>query len=146
MRSLSSLPSIIFAGVLPVSLIGVCLYSISATAAFLPLSFIPCPTLSVSILFMLFTPVSARRLACGLYADVILWCTPHFLRNSWVVCAVNCGPPSDTSISGMPKLVKASISWSRSSKAVPPLPHSCTIGHDVYASTISRNTFPARWK
>ena len=65
-RSLICRPKSICAGDLSRSLMGVFLYSRSAIAAFSPLSLRPVPTASLSILFILLTPVSALRLAWGL--------------------------------------------------------------------------------
>ena len=63
---LRCLPKSICAGVLSRSLMGVFLYSNSAAAAFSSSRRWPPCSAALRILFILFTPVSALRLACGL--------------------------------------------------------------------------------
>ena len=138
------LPKSICAGVLSTSLIGVFLYSSIAACAFSSFSLWFPPSAERRILFMDFTPVSALMLACGLYALVILCCTPHAFMNSCVSCAVNCGPPSDTIVIGIPYVVNILTRQSFSSDDVPPLLHASTIGHEEKPSTTSRYTLPAR--
>ena len=65
-RSLMCLPNSRLAGDLFRSLSGVFLYSIRAILALSPVSPSPLVQASLKILFMLFTPVSALMLACGL--------------------------------------------------------------------------------
>ena len=137
-RPLMCLPNSIWAGVLSKSLIGVFLYSSRAACAFSSFSLCPPPRAALSILFIDFTPVSARIFAWGLYALAILCCTPHAFMNSWVSCAVNWGPPSDTRVIGMPYPVKIFSRQSFSSADVPPLLHVSTIGHDEKPSTTKR--------
>ena len=120
------------------SLCGVFLYSSSAIFAFSPSRPSPCTSESCRILFMLLTPVSARMLLWGLYAEQILCVTPIDFRNCLVSIAVYCGPPSDVRSSGMPYVVKASLRLACSSSAVPPLLACHMSGHPVKASTISR--------
>ena len=125
---------------------GVFLYSRSAAAAFSSSSLWPPFRDPRSILFILFTPVSARRLAWGLYALVILCLTPHSFMNLCISWAVNWGPPSVTKVIGIPYVLNILTRLSLSSADVPPLWHVSTMGHDENPSTTSRYTFPARWK
>ena len=64
--------------------------------------------------FMVFTATSARQFAWGWYADDILWCTPQLAKKALVVWEANSGPPSDVSVSGIPKVENVSLSvWVR---------------------------------
>ena len=62
--------------------------------------------LSWSILFTVFTPISALQFECGKATDDSLWRTPQLRKNDRVSVAVNSGPPSLASSSGTPKVTK----------------------------------------
>ena len=68
-------------------------------------------TLSMSMRFTALTASSALQLACGLATDVILCLTPHSLKHSCVLPALNCGPPSDVGSSGIPNVTNVSHSY-----------------------------------
>ena len=98
------------------------------------------PTLSVSNLFTVLTPTSALQLLWAKATEDSLWWIPQSLRNLWVADAVNCGPPSEASSSGIPKVVNMSF------KAVmrPDAPSGGfdTMGQLEYRSTITRKVLP----
>ncbi len=50
--------------------------------------------LPASARLIVFTPISARELLCGLATEQRRWCTPQLVRKVLVTVAVNSGPPS----------------------------------------------------
>ena len=60
------------------------------------------PVLPVIILFTVLTPISALQLLCGNATELRRWWTPQSFKNCVVALAVNAGPPSEASSSGMP--------------------------------------------
>ena len=60
--------------------------------------------LSVMIRLTDFTPIFALQFECGKATDDRQWCTPHSFRNWRVAVAVNSGPPSVATSSGMPDM------------------------------------------
>ena len=100
--------------------------------------------LPASSLLIVFTATSARQLACGRYAEAVLWWTPQSTRNRLVVWEENSGPPSDVSVSGIPNVEKVSRRVWTSPEA--PSLEGVTTGQFVYLSTRTRYVFPWWWK
>ena len=100
----------------------------------------PGPVLPASSLLMVFTATLARQLACGWYAEAVLWWTPQFTRNRVVVWEENSGLPSDVSVSGIPNVEKVSRRVWTSPEA--PSLEGVTTGQFVYLSTRTRYVFP----
>ena len=95
------------------------------------------PMLSLRILLILLTAVSARMLACGLYAEDKRCLTCQLLRNSCVAAAVYVGPLSVAISSGTPYEQKNSRNEEMSSWALSDL-HYFTMGQLEYLSTMIR--------
>ena len=68
-------------------------------------------------LFAVLTATSARPLDWGWYADDTLDLIPHFLRNSFVILAINSGPPSLASSSGAPNVAMKDLKQDISPRA-----------------------------
>ncbi|KAH3815342.1 hypothetical protein DPMN_143864 [Dreissena polymorpha] len=62
--------------------------------------------LSIKRRFTVFTPISALQLLCGKATEHRRWCTSQSLRIRRVAAAVNSGPPSEASSSGIPYVTK----------------------------------------
>ena len=92
--------------------------------------------LSMIILFIVFTPISALLLLWGNATDERRWWTPQLRRNVDVAVDVNSGPPSDESSSLIPNVVNVRLRLDMS-PLDPPYALS-TIGQLLYLSTITR--------
>lgn len=136
MKSRMARPNTHIAGDSFVSLSGVFLYCKiarwNASVQSSPLG----PVLSVIKRFTVFTPISALQLLCGNATDDSLWCTPQVRRNSLVAVAVNSGPPSDASLSGMPKVTNVRLRQSKRPDA--PSCALSTIGQFEYLSMMAK--------
>lgn len=98
------------------------------------------PTFPEISRLIVLTATSARQLLCGKATELSLWCTRQLLKNRWVSWAVNSGPPSDASSSGMPNVEKV---WRRTSiSPFEPLVDRSTIGQLVYRSTKTKYWWP----
>ena len=102
MRSFIGLPNMDMAGNIFVAGSGVLLYrsmaSWKVSMSISPFSV----TFPVISRLMVFTPISALQLLWGNATELRRWCNPQWRWKSLVVWAVNSGPPSDDSSSGIP--------------------------------------------
>ncbi len=94
------------------------------------------PVLSVMRRFIVFTPISALQLLWGNATDDRRWCTPQSRKKAHVSVAVNSGPPSVASSSGVPYVTKARHRLLMSPFAPPEALE--TSGQLEYRSTITK--------
>ena len=119
-----------------VSLSGVFLYCRRALRK-ASLSRVPVgPVFPASRRFMDFTATSARQLLWAKATDESLWWIPQSRRKLEVAEAVNSGPPSEASSSGMPKVVKVNLREAMMPEDPPEA--LMTVGQLEYLSTMTK--------
>ena len=136
MRSLVGLPKTHIAGESLVDWSGVFLYCRMACWNESVLRAPSFPMLPVISRLTVFTPISARQLLWGKATELRRWWIPQSRRNCRVVWAMNSGPPSEESSSGMPYVANVCLSMSISPRA--PSFALSTIGQLEYLSMMTR--------
>ena len=91
---------------------------------------------SSSILFDVFTPISALAFEWGLATEDLGWCTPHAFKKVAVSFAFYSGPPSLANSSGIPNV--ANVRLRQSISPLEPSAALSTIGQFEYRSTTTK--------
>ena len=118
MKSLIGRPKIAIAGESFVSGSGVLRYWSMATLNASVLSSPLGDVLDVIIRLTVFTPISAPQFECGNATKDLRWWMPQSRRNFRVCEAMNSGPPSLDSSSGMPNVMN--VRFNKSTNPVDP--------------------------